>query len=135
MMGGVIAGGALTNRSTVIASMESQIRDFACWYLVNRLRQTSRLSLTTLEAASTHINGAARETAEVLVDALDYCLSHPGSGIQARGSGPAPNPAGTASGSCLLAVQGMRAAEAAERGARELERGAEDLYRRFRGLF
>jgi hypothetical protein len=134
MMGGTFAGGALTNRAAVISALAPQIQAFACWYLVNRLRQTGRLTLTILESASLHVDGAGREVAEVFVDALDDCARHPSRPLQASGTGPAPSPPGLASGFCQTTISGMRRAEQLDQLRREGERllergvrGAEDL--------
>ena len=113
-MGGVVtATGILSNRGDVVTSMGDQIGGFACWYLVNRLRQTGRLSLSILKAASVHINGASREMAEVFVEALEYAAAHPGSPIEARGGGPSPSSPGSASGACAASITALEAAETA----------------------
>lgn len=143
MMGGAMgSSGTLTNRVAVVSGLASQIEGFACWYLVNRLRQTGRLSLTSLRAASGHIGGASQEVATVFVDALEHCVTHPGSALAASGSGPAPTPPSTPSGACQVAIAALEVAEraqqygeAVERRAREigeeLEGGVRDLRRRF----
>lgn len=115
--------GALNNRSGFISALKNQIEGFACWYLVNRLRQTGRLSISTLRTASLHISGAAEEVATVFVDALDACQSTPGSNLAASGTGPTPTPIGSSSPTaCRLAIRTLEAAEAAQRASREAER-------------
>jgi hypothetical protein len=112
MMGGAVSPtGVLTNPADVISSMGSQIGGFACWYLVNRLRQTGRLNLAVLKAASQHIDGASHEMAEGFVEALEYSSVHPGSSIQVRGTGPSPTPPGTAGGACAASIHALEAAE------------------------
>jgi hypothetical protein len=131
MMGGVVTSGILTNRAAVISNISGQIEGFACWYLVNRLRQTGRLSITTLENASNHIGGASQEIAQVFVDALEYGMTHPGSSIQARGTGPAPSPSGSPSGFCWTTIQALHAAERAQ----QLEQRASDIWQDLRRQF
>lgn len=139
-MGGIVdASNHLTNRAAVIAGLSGQIEGFACWYLVNRLRQQGTLTSARLRAAAAHIHGASGEMAEVFTDALEYAASHPGSAIAARGSGPAPSAPTTASGLCQTTLEALEAAGRAGRaleGARErlnrLGEEGEDLYRRAR---
>jgi hypothetical protein len=127
--------GALTNRATLISQFKGQIEQFACWYLVNRLRQTSRLNISTLRTASLHVSGAAEEIATVFVDTLDACQSTAGSNLAATGSGPSPTAIGTGSPTaCNLAIRALEAAESVgdllERGEdtlRDIERSAREL--------
>lgn len=120
--------GALNNRTAFISALKDQIEAFACWYLVNRLRQTGRLSISTLRTASLHVSGAAEEIATIFVDALDTCQSTPGSNLAASGTGPTPTAIGSSSPTaCSLAIRGLEAAEAAERALREAERGIRDF--------
>jgi hypothetical protein len=126
MRGGTFdTSGALTNRVALINAFKGQIQDFACWYLVNRLRQTSRLSLTTLRAASLHIPTTAEEVATVFVDALNDCHIRRRARLEATGPGPAPMPASAnAPTPCQIAI---RALEAAEQGGRLLQEGGRQL--------
>ncbi len=127
--------GALTNRTTLISQFKVQIEQFACWYLVNRMRQTGRLSLSILRTASLHISGASEEIATIFVDALNACQSTPGSNLAATGSSPAPSAIGTGSPTaCNVAIRTLETAEDArdllERGAatwHNLERRAREL--------
>jgi hypothetical protein len=129
MIGGTFnAGGALTNSTTLVRDLTDKIQDFACWYLVNRLRQSSRLSLTTLRAASLHVPACAEEVATVFVDALDDCHSRRSARLAATGTGPAPGtPGSSAPTPCQLAIGALEAAEQAERLLREGERELRQL--------
>lgn len=139
-MGGLVdASNHLTNRAAVIAGMSGQIEGFACWYLVNRLRQQGTLTSARLRAAAVHVHGASGEMAEVFTDALEYAASHPGSAIAARGSGPPPSAPSIASGLCQTTLEALesagRAGRALERARERLNRlgdQGEDLYRRAR---
>ena len=122
------SSGGLTNRMTLINRFKGQIEEFACWYLVNRLRQSGRLSLRTLRNSSLHISGASEEIATIFVDSLDACQSTPGSNLEATGSGPAASPIGTGSPTaCNLAISGLEARETAEATLRDMERWAREL--------
>jgi hypothetical protein len=127
--------GALTNRTTLISLFKGQIEQFACWYLVNRLRQSGRLSLSTLRTASLYISGASEEIATIFVDALNACQSTPGSNLAATGSGPAASAIGTGSPTaCNLAISALETAEAAEKLLERGEATLRDLERRAREL-
>ena len=124
-MKGAVFGpsGSLINRAAFIGLFKNQIEQFACWYLVNRLRQSNRLSLLILRAASLHISGASEEIATIFVDALNNCQSMPGSDLSATGSGPSASVIGSSSPTaCNLAINALEATHATEnllRGLRE----------------
>ena len=125
------ASGALTNRHGLQTGLKEKIEAFACWYLVNRLRQSNRLSIGTLRSASLHISGAAEEMATIFVDALEHCRVTPGSNLQATGSGPSPSPIGTsAPTACSGAISAMETVQEAERLLREGEQAARGLWDR-----
>jgi hypothetical protein len=135
-LGGTFSpSGSLTNQTTLIPSVANRIHNFGCVYMANYLRQRGRLDPVRMETASRHIVGASREVAEIFIDALVYCTSHPGSPIAARGRGPTPSPIG--SPSCSVARAGARvigpAQELLERGRQGagelLEEGGELLER------
>ena len=123
------SSGTLTNRASLVASFKSQIQDFACWYLVNRLRQSGRLSLSTLRAASLHIPSTSEEVATVFVDALTACQSSGGARLAATGAGPSPlPPSASAPTPCALAIGAIEAAQQAEGLWREGQRRAGELW-------
>ena len=122
--------GAIINRTALIDDLTGQIEGFGCWYLVNRLRQSSRLSIATLRTASRHLHGSSAETAAIFVDALLHCHSHSGAEIRAR-TDPGPTAIGSASGGmCALTISTLEAAERGERWAREAEEAANEAGRR-----
>ncbi len=119
----------LTNRSSLITMFAGKIEAFACWYMVNRLRQTGRLSLSRLRSASLHISGASQEIAEIFVDTLDNCHHSPGRRLEARGTGPAPTPAGSSAPfACSAAIRALELAEEADRLRREAEELVEEYW-------
>jgi len=132
-MGGTFdSSNNLSNRATIISSFAQKIEDFACWYLVNRLRQSHRLTLPTLQAASNHVVGASQEMATVFVDALDYCHHHPGSRLEARGAGPSPTSVGsTMPTACSLAINAMQVQQQAAREAERLYQQGRELIREY----
>lgn len=107
MLGGQLdSSGRLTNRSTLVASLADQIEGFRSWYLVNRLCQQGRLTLTMLREASRHITGASNEVAQIFVDALNYCSNSSGGRLEARGAAPLPSPPGEASRIVRALIEG-----------------------------
>jgi peptidoglycan hydrolase-like protein with peptidoglycan-binding domain len=112
MHGGVLSGNKLTNRSALVASFAAKIGEFACEYLVNRLRQQGKLNSALLERSMAHIPGAAVEVASIFVDALIACHAAPHKRLAAV-TDPAPNPAGTAPLKCRTALRGLKALESA----------------------
>lgn len=117
----------ITNRSALINTFGDKIADFACWYLVNRLRQQGRLDIKTLRVASQHVKGGSMEIAEIFVDALIHCHQNPGKKLEALGNGPAPSARTTDTPSaCTLAIDAL---EAAEKAKKMLEEGGK-MWRR-----
>ncbi len=131
-LGGIFSvSGALTNRASIITDLAGKIEAFGCWYLINRLRQSRRLSLPTLRTASNHLAGASEETASIFVDALLHCHSHPGREIRAR-TDPAPTPVGSSpSGMCAAAIRALELAEETEQLLEQAEDYAGDLKREY----
>ena len=125
------AAGNLANRAALIQKLADQIEAFACWYLINRLRQTGRLTLTTLTAASNHLSGAAREVAQVIVDALEFARTHPGSAIAARPPGPPPSPPRSPSGLCRAAIATVTAGQQVIEGAERRYRQGREILRQY----
>jgi hypothetical protein len=86
MIGGTIdKAGNLNNTAMLVSALTAKIQDFAYWYLFNRLRQSNRLTLATLSAASAHVPTCAREVAQVFVAALDACHSGRSQQLTAQG--------------------------------------------------
>ena len=122
------ASGVLTNAVALVDRFAGQIQGFACWYIVNRLRQDNHLSVGVLRSASLHIEGVSREVAQIFVDALVRCQSTPGSRLEATGAGPAPTGVGSsAPTACNLAIRALEAAESAGRVIQEGERRLEQI--------
>lgn len=122
-------------RTSLIDQFASKIESFAVWYLINRLRQTSRLDPARVRAAATHLTGAAREVAEVFADMLIYTHSHPAQPIQARGAGPAPTPAGSPNAALIAFALSLEAAQAAGQAGESAEGIIDDVERRARELY
>ena len=140
IVGGTLdTSGALTNRTALIDDLAHQIEQFACWYLVNRLRQTGKLNVTTLRTASTHIVGASKEVSEVFVDALEYCQKHPGDKLSAHGSSPTPSAPGSISSVCQSAISAIETAEKARGFVENIEKKGkgviEDVKKRWNDFF
>ena len=132
MLGGQLDNsGRLMNKSTVISGLSGQIDSFGSWYLVNRMRQQNRLSLQTLRDASRHIVGVSNEVAQIFVDALDYCSGNPGSGLRARGAGPAPSPPGEESTVLSALIRGSEFMEGAGREGSNLYNRAREWWNNF----
>lgn len=121
MHGGALSGATLTNRSTLVASFAAKIAEFGCEYLVNRLRQTGRLTSARLAASIVHIPGASSEVASIFIDALVACHAAPRNRLAAV-TDPAPTPAAaSAPFKCKAALDGLRLLES---GSRLLPKGA-----------
>jgi hypothetical protein len=126
MLGGEFKGAKLGNRDALIAKLAAQVADFGSIYLLNRLRQNNQLKTSLLEASYLHLVGAAREVAQVFVDALIYSHEHQGVRLQARPPAPPVTPKAkqVTVGSSLLSS--IRAKENLERGAKKVEKDLQE---------
>lgn len=144
-LGAALTGATITNRAALVSSVAQRIHNFACAYLANFLRQRGWLTSTLLRDATTHLEGASREVAQIFIDSLDACLHHPSAGLVASGSGPAPSPRGSPSCTLIRVGSGIvggaqplleegerRGGELLERGGRELEEAGRAIEERRR---
>lgn len=122
LLGGTFdASGVLNNKATLVSNLADQIQDFACWYLTNRLRQTGKLTIPTLETAATHVAGASTEVATTFVDALVDCQSHPSAKLSAK-TFPTPSKPGSSPSVCNGFINTLKAAQKAGQAGKELEK-------------
>jgi hypothetical protein len=122
MLGGEFKGAKLGNRDELIEKLAAQVADFGSIYLLNRLRQNNQLKASLLEASYLHLVGAAKEVAQVFVDALVYSHANQGVRLQARPPAPPVTPKAkqVTVGSSLLSS--IKAKENLEKGAKETEK-------------
>lgn len=114
MNGGALTGNALDNRGNVVSDMADKIEAFGCYYLVNRLRQTGRLTSARLEKASAFLPGAAQEVAGIFVDALQSNVRRPKSRLQAV-TDPSPSPAASVPLRCRATIAAVKAMETTQK--------------------
>jgi hypothetical protein len=114
MNGGTFTGSSLDNRASVVSDMADKIEAFGCYYLVNRLRQTGRLTSARLEKASTFLPGAAQEVASIIVDALQRNVVRPKNRLQAV-TDPSPFPAGPIPLRCRATIAAVKAMETTQK--------------------
>jgi hypothetical protein len=114
MNGGTFTKSTLDNRASVVATMAEKIEAFGCYYLVNRLRQTGRLTSGRLEKASTFLPGAAQEVASIFVDALQQNVRTPKTRLQPA-TDPSPSPAGSIPLRCRATIQAVKAMETTQK--------------------
>jgi len=125
-LGGTLdASNVLTNRSTVIDYVEGQVETFACWYLVNYLRQHGGIDLHSAEEASHYIVGTSQEMAEIFVSALERSAVRPSTPIAAHGTAPPVTPR-SATASCTIALGAARGAQAGGQSIDWVTRQARD---------
>jgi hypothetical protein len=110
MNGGTFTGNTLSNRASVISDMADKIEAFACYYLVNRLRQKGRLTSAHFEKAAKFLPNAAQEVATIFVDALQRNVLRPKNRLQAV-TDPGPTGASSLSIRCQVALQSVKAME------------------------
>ncbi|ADO69800.1 hypothetical protein [Stigmatella aurantiaca] len=122
MLGGEFKGATPGNRDELIEKLADQVADFGSIYLLNRLRQNNQLKASLLEASYLHLVGAAKEVAQVFVDALVYSHANQGVRLQARPPAPPVTPKAkqVTVGSSLLSS--IKAKENLEKGAKEAEK-------------
>jgi hypothetical protein len=75
LLGGTFTGNTLTNRSAMETNLQSKIKDFGRIYMINRLRQSGKLSAKTLADSSRHLNGAATEVTKIFLDIMTSCAA------------------------------------------------------------
>ena len=121
MLGGTFTGNTLTNRTAVVSTVQPKIEKFACYYLVNRLRQTGTLTSARLRRSSQFLNGASQEVADIFVDALVHNVANPNQRIRAV-TDPAPSGTGPIPSHCQGTIDVVEAMETADRIQRELRR-------------
>jgi len=81
------SSGALTNRASVKTYLGDQIESFACWYMVNFMRQHGGIDMAKATDAAHHLAGVSVEMAEVFLAALEGCAKTTG-GTIAPGAAP-----------------------------------------------
>lgn len=90
MIGGTISNGALTNKSTLINSLATQIETFGSYYALNDILgkynydPSNPQAINLIQATSLHITGASIEVASIFINALEYGISNPNSLIRGR---------------------------------------------------
>jgi len=138
MLGGDFKGSSkLKNRGALIEKLATQVAEFGGIYLLNRLRQNNQLKASLLEASYLHLVGAAKEVAQVFVDALIYSHEHQGVRLQARPPAPPVTPKAkqVTVGSALLSA--FKAKENLEQESKEVEKSlheAENWLKKHLGL-
>lgn len=102
MKGGVINGGVLTNRASLIVQLAAQIETFGSWYIIKTIFKTTALPQVPakIQATSKHMTGAALEVASIFVDSLVHTMNHPLDLLKYR-TDPNPTPP-SATGSAIL---------------------------------
>ncbi|MEP9359589.1 DUF4157 domain-containing protein [Sphingomonas sp. KR3-1] len=131
-MGGSFGASGLTNTAAVKTFVSKEIESFACWYMVNFMRQNGGINLKTAKEASHFIVGASQEIGSMFVDALVDCTKKPAATLAVKGPAPTPTPRAS-SGTCLMALgaaaissPGQLLDDAKEK-AGEFRKGIEDL--------
>lgn len=123
------------SRSALVARFAGKIEDFGVWYIVNRLRQTNRLTSATLRGCAVHIHGAAGEIAEMFVNALVYADAHPEQPLRARPPWPTPSPPGAPNSSLSRIADGIDRSSEARKWAEETERYVDETYEHIQDRF
>jgi hypothetical protein len=144
MMGGNFGGSSsnrLRNRSAVVSTLTTKIREFATAYMLQRWILGQGRDRARVETACKHLPGAAQEVADTFVKALEASVRVPNRAIEARPPwGSATPPASACTSRPLQAAAREQEAtrfieEQVERGRRtarewlrELEGAAEDVF-------
>ena len=71
MLGGEVESGKIKNKLSLIKEMSVKLADFGGMYALTRLKDQGRATEANYRSASTHILGAALETALVFIDMLE----------------------------------------------------------------
>lgn len=116
------------DRSALVERFADKIEDFGVWYLVNRLRQNSRLTSAKVRSCAVHVHGAAQEMAEIFVDALVFADSHPNRPLKAQGSGAAASPPGVPNVGLSRVADAIDRSNEAQQWAEDAAQAAEETY-------
>jgi hypothetical protein len=133
MLGGEFKGSSkLNNRAAVIDKLAEQVAEFGSIYLLNRLLQNNQLNARVIEDSYLHLVGAAREVAQVFVDALIYSHEHQGVRLQARPPAPPVTPKANRVTVGSSALSAIKAKEDLEKGVKGIQKDLQEAEKRLR---